>query len=375
MHLRGTRDRIGVRISFVRVLAEENYKYNIGNPHRQHLQSFPDNQPCQWSIYLRDHSQLLRRALKSRAKTKRKHMRSSWYMQREALGMKKKSALKKQGGERLENFGSGKIIGVLLVQIWSLLRFSQTRAASFPVVLGDFGCGVTRQNTRTLKFKNGNTQKASKSSLCTDAPPPALPSGKIWEGIFPEKRGVCKKANRNPPITDHCFLRGPLRWLTAAKYANVSWPLNLRVRVFLKSAVKAAMFLSKLTGNEPFRLRIYLDTIKFVLPRVFTPKRRLAQKFVQNHGRRSKSAKSPLPVVVRRSKTSIFNVERWNKSVGFRPGYRFSSGQLCTKKSCMYIYRFFFCHICRTTVCWDPDYVTMTTWGNAFPLYNSTTKI
>ena len=118
MHLRGTRDRIGVRISFVRVLGEENYKYNIGNPHRQHLQSFPDNQPCQWSIYLRDHSQLLRRALKSRAKTKRKHMRSSWYMQREALGMKKKSALKKQGGERLENLGSGKIIGVLLVQIW-----------------------------------------------------------------------------------------------------------------------------------------------------------------------------------------------------------------------------------------------------------------
>ena len=192
------------------------------------------------------------------------------------------------------------------------------------------------------RMKHGNTQNGSKSSLCTEPP---LPSGKIGGGvpspIFPEKRGVCKKANRNPPITDHCFLRGPLRWLTAAKYANVSWPLNLRVRVFLKTAVKAAMFLSKLTGNEPFRLRIYLDTIKFVLPRVFTPKRRLAQEFVQNHGRRSKSAKSPLPVVVRRSKTSIFNVERWNKSVGFRQGYRFSSGQLCTKKSCMYIYRFF----------------------------------
>lgn len=50
IHPRGTRDRIGVRISFVRVLAEENYKYNIENPYRQHLQSFPDNQPCQWSI-------------------------------------------------------------------------------------------------------------------------------------------------------------------------------------------------------------------------------------------------------------------------------------------------------------------------------------
>ena len=30
---------------------------------------------------------------------------------------------------------------------WSLLRFSQTRAASFPVVLGDFGCDVPCQNT------------------------------------------------------------------------------------------------------------------------------------------------------------------------------------------------------------------------------------
>ena len=46
-HLRGTRDRNGVRISFVGVLAEENDKYNIGNPHRQHLQKFLDNQPWQ----------------------------------------------------------------------------------------------------------------------------------------------------------------------------------------------------------------------------------------------------------------------------------------------------------------------------------------
>ena len=57
------------------------------------------------------------------------------------------------------------------------------------------------------------------------------------------------KTDRNPPITDHkpwpfepvkatfCFLRGPLRWLTGAKNANVSWFLNFRVRVFMKSAV------------------------------------------------------------------------------------------------------------------------------------------
>ena len=235
MHLRGTRDRIGVRISFVRVLEEENYKYNIGNPHRQHLQSFPDNQPCQWSIQLKEHS--VRRALKSRARTERSHVGSSWYVLREALGMKKKSAkLKKQGGERLENFGSGKIFGLLLVQIWgkqelswwgeyllrcserksvwpryhgskisggvcsfsspeplglicnglwgrewsllNLLRFSQTRAASFPVVLGDFGCDVPCQNTWTLKFKNERwnteTHKTDRNLACVQTPPPPL---------------------------------------------------------------------------------------------------------------------------------------------------------------------------------------------------------
>ena len=58
------------------------------------------------------------------------------------------------------------------------------------------------------------------------------------------------KTDRIPPITNHkpwpfelvevnfCFLRGPLRRLTAAKNANFSWPLNFRICVFLKSAVK-----------------------------------------------------------------------------------------------------------------------------------------
>ena len=34
-----------------------------------------------------------------------------------------------------------------------------------------------------------------------------------------------------------CFLRGPLRWLTAVKNANVSWVLNFRIPKFLKSAI------------------------------------------------------------------------------------------------------------------------------------------
>ena len=58
------------------------------------------------------------------------------------------------------------------------------------------------------------------------------------------------KTDRNPPITNHkpwpfepvkvkfCFLRGPLRWLTAAKNAIVSWLLNFRIHMFVKNAVK-----------------------------------------------------------------------------------------------------------------------------------------
>ena len=57
------------------------------------------------------------------------------------------------------------------------------------------------------------------------------------------------KTNRNPPITNQkpwpfepvkvkfCFLRGPLRWLTAAKNTIVSWLLNFRICMFMKSAV------------------------------------------------------------------------------------------------------------------------------------------
>ena len=57
------------------------------------------------------------------------------------------------------------------------------------------------------------------------------------------------KTDPNPPITNHkpwpfepvkvkfCFLSGPLRWLTAAKNAIVSWLLNFRIRMFVKSAV------------------------------------------------------------------------------------------------------------------------------------------
>ena len=58
------------------------------------------------------------------------------------------------------------------------------------------------------------------------------------------------KMDRNPPITNQktrpfepvkvkfCFLRGLLRWLMAAKNAIVSWLLNVKIGIFMKSAVK-----------------------------------------------------------------------------------------------------------------------------------------
>ena len=61
--------------------------------------------------------------------------------------------------------------------------------------------------------------------------------------------------DQNPPITNHkpwpfepikvkfCFLRGPLRWLTVAKNAIISWVLNFRIRMFVKSAVIQYIYL------------------------------------------------------------------------------------------------------------------------------------
>ena len=97
--------------------------------------------------------------------------------------------------------------------------------------------------------------------------------------------------------------------LTKAKYANVSWPLNFRVCVFLKSAVKVATFFSKSTVNEPFPLRISFDVIKFVLPSVLTLKRELAQEFVQNHGRRVQKVHLRLACVGQKRRSSMSNDE------------------------------------------------------------------
>ena len=93
------------------------------------------------------------------------------------------------------------------------------------------------------KHANSEVQKLS-SQLCFSLPSIiiTITSNEPWNT-------ETHKTDRNPPITNHkpwpfepvkvkfCFLRGPLRWLTAAKNAIVSWLLNFRIRMFVKSAV------------------------------------------------------------------------------------------------------------------------------------------
>ena len=93
-------------------------------------------------------------------------------------------------------------------------------------------------NMRTLKLKN-RLQNCVFRFIIT------ITSNESWNT-------ETRKRDRNPPMTNHnpwpfepvkekfCFLRGPLRWLTAAKNAIVSWLLNFRIRMFVKSAVKTS---------------------------------------------------------------------------------------------------------------------------------------
>ena len=52
--------------------------------------------------------------------------------------------------------------------------------------------------------------------------------------LLPRREGVITTRSNRMKFR---LLRGPLKWSTAAKNANVSWLLNFRIRVFLKSAV------------------------------------------------------------------------------------------------------------------------------------------
>ena len=74
-----------------------------------------------------------------------------------------------------------------------------------------------------------------------------ITSNKLWNT-------ETHKMDQNPPISNHkpwpiepvevnfCFLRGPLRWSTAVKIANVSWLLNFRICMSMKSTVNQICF-------------------------------------------------------------------------------------------------------------------------------------
>ena len=80
-----------------------------------------------------------------------------------------------------------------------------------------------------------------------------------------------------------------------------------------KGPYKAATFLSDApnTRSVLFSLLICLDATKFVLPSVFTLTERIYAINCSNSG--LKSAKSPLPVDLRRSITSLLKIPNGNK--------------------------------------------------------------
>ena len=100
-------------------------------------------------------------------------------------------------------------------ELKSLLRFSQTcelksSKAAFTIAFFTAVNHNYDHKQQTLKYRN--IQNGSKST-----------NHKPW--------------SFEPVKVKFCFLRGPLRWLTAAKNAIVSWLLSFRIRMFVKSAV------------------------------------------------------------------------------------------------------------------------------------------
>ena len=72
-----------------------------------------------------------------------------------------------------------------------------------------------------------------------------ITSNKPWKTKKGSKSTNHKPWPFEPVKLKFCFLRGPLRWLTAAKNANVNWLLNLRICVFLKSVVNSSRWVSR----------------------------------------------------------------------------------------------------------------------------------
>ena len=125
-----------------------------------------------------------------------------------------------------------------------LLRFSKTcklwsSKAAFTIMFATINHNYDHKQ-RTLKHKNTHIRQKNRP----------ITNHKPW--------------SFEPAEVNFCFLRGPLRWLMAAKNANVSWLLNFRIHVFMKSTVNkvtilVVVFLSHREGEELFQF-LFLET-------------------------------------------------------------------------------------------------------------------
>ena len=131
----------------------------------------------------------------------------------------------------LSFLSSRKILSLpFLLSAWNFLKIhNEWSQIHFKFAYFSFFLTALFTNKRTLKLeshlhnciflcrqsKHRNTQNGSKFTNQTQ-------TMTFWTRVF---------------IVKLCFLRGPLRWLTAVKNTNFSWLLNFSVCMFLKSAI------------------------------------------------------------------------------------------------------------------------------------------
>ena len=117
----------------------------------------------------------------------------------------------------------------------ALVTNTQTPKASF--IIGFFAAINHNYDHKQSTLKHRNTQNGSKS---TNHRSQTMTFWTCFSKVLFPKRSAkmipCEQRPFNLPTVDKsCLARQVLRWLTAAKNANVSWLLNFRVHVFLKS--------------------------------------------------------------------------------------------------------------------------------------------
>ena len=97
-----------------------------------------------------------------------------------------------------------------------------------------------------LKHTNSEVQKLPSQYCIFCLPSIIYYDHKQWPLKHRNTQNASKSTNHKPWPFEHikvkfCFLRGRLRWLMAAKNANISWLLDIGLCVFLKSTVKCTV--------------------------------------------------------------------------------------------------------------------------------------